>query len=1488
MEGPRLLPKLRAALACLYGDAARSQQDPRHQREAHEFLLAFRSSNVRRAVVSRVQSRKDRVGSGDGDGDRRPIPPDQPGDGSVFLCSLALLLQSLGALSGADGGGRVHESIFAAQTLNHRCRSIKLVEALDLEAEDGVEGGVARLVMAWEEIKAERARLSNAPDESNAADWNALLSGKSTTILKAWLERYIPMLISRCGADGSGLREGRLCDGAQLLALVLQRHSSSLLADASYPEEEKREDNIKGTVILLALAVALYAAAFREHLEKQQQPSCAQPWANSVLSDLGSALSITALRVRYRPMKDKHATPLPHPSCPPLIDMLVNAVNAVKVSAEIYFSQSSQSQEGGTIHRAHLHAVRRSISACMRALPDTVLLPPGHDNTGHRIPSVDRACLRAASAELRYVNDVDNNVGTGIDRAWSVLVESERGGIGEGQLDGHDTSASRLLDCCEAWARFVAVPVSIVEASVGSLAVGYLHVSRGPVSQQARASAFQYLTSLLEAASPSLTSDDVLTAALGVGAGGHRGKGSGAGGTSKKGKKQGSRSKKRQEKRLGRAIAVKDDRDAEVAEEELLARRNAACVAAAHAFGISLADASVMGSDWGLRLAATSPSASSHDVCSTAAAAAASVLSHLLHLERERVMHSSHNDSGHWRLELFSAVTMAIRHMCASSNRSIRALAYEPLMILHSSLNLVSSVSIEVERVAVDATCQCVLALASSCGYPHGYFDRLSENSDEELEVERNDIRDVARSVCSLDSGNTGSHGQKSPSILVLEHIVRACHDAMQGCAHLPPETAVHLLSALAKPLNKLGRLYQQSKIGCECEIMIMSVCMNALWGVCDQLNTALFDSHPMSRTEKCQFRQERPALQELNLPLSRLALMGASSLSPMFSSLSEVVLNRQATTDAEHEMFMNLRKALLFSLRHSILSTAQIPELVAESTLQSTRYDIKGAMRGPGGEDHVGCIALLRLSHESDCLASAIFGVYGHTILHDLSNLHHELKTSELRRGPSCDWGVGVTPVSRRIILRVISRMALHGMNETKDQHDEGRAIITKLLQAPLEEMKSQKEAPVSAGKIYRLCEDAYDISFFSSELVADLFYHRAHDLQILFDCTISGYSALLSLPDADICHQWGRLRGGAYCVLCAGLKHTISDNAAAIIAAIIKAECESAEFQCNQGPESGSNIFNDNIVGEHKVHAGLFITLIRDCLDRIAKGKGPIEQYIDEVQRCILVLKDTSSAVTSLLLHQSPEAQSHVDPRPTIAESWFLALVSLAGIFRSNNEVAAHVDVVALFGESLSMATTLIFLKDLGSKRAPAPVIQKGLSLDGPHTLAMVSYISESLLLGPSISVVAGKKILSALQINDTLKGDVSGQIIITSSLLRAVSGALPPWAVEETPELFRSMHLALGGDYNNFVQILSASAEVKCSAPFGGIRAGELLAGRYLDVSSRHIESFLLQAQEVCMKGDWKKLKVILKSTCGGKKKDSSFNLKPQLTSWDCERL
>ncbi len=312
------------------------------------------------------------------------------------------------------------------------------------------------------------------------------------------------------------------------------------------------------------------------------------------------------------------------------------------------------------------------------------------------------------------------------------------------------------------------------------------------------------------------------------------------------------------------------------------------------------------------------------------------------------------------------------------------------------------------------------------------------------------------------------------------------------------------------------------------------------------------------------------------------------------------------------------------------------------------------------------------------------------------------------------------------------------------------------------------------------------------------------------------------------------------------------MAENSARIISSLIKADVEAATLQCNAGPQSGSNFFLDGIISEEKAPAGLFIMLIRDRLDHIAKNKDLTEQNVNECRLCLSVLKETAPILMPLLLHQSPEAASHVDPRQTITEAWYLTLTALVSVCRKHEPVASscvNEGVESFLGDSLALASSIIFLKDMGGKKAQHPTL--GMSLDGPHTLAIEAFTAESMLLGPSILLAGGASIASKIHVaNESLS--LAGPAILTASILRGVSGALPPWAVEEMPELFKSMYISLGNNTNDFIQNLRQATKLQASTAFGGVRPGELLASRYLAVSDTHIESFLNNAKDVCEKG------------------------------------
>lgn len=315
--------------------------------------------------------------------------------------------------------------------------------------------------------------------------------------------------------------------------------------------------------------------------------------------------------------------------------------------------------------------------------------------------------------------------------------------------------------------------------------------------------------------------------------------------------------------------------------------------------------------------------------------------------------------------------------------------------------------------------------------------------------------------------------------------------------------------------------------------------------------------------------------------------------------------------------------------------------------------------------------------------------------------------------------------------------------------------------------------------------------------------------------------------------------------CLLRSCFKQSVTDYSSDVASAVIRAECDAAVCQCDQGPLSGSNIFNSNVVGDEVLHAGAYFVAIKDSLGRIVSNLNTgLEEALAELRRCLAILKRSAVAVHSLLLNKSSEATSHTDPRPTVAEAWFLTMASLVSIFRGANLVSHLTSddrIEHLIGDSLYVSIALMFMKDLGNKN-PA---RSGMSLDGPHTLAMMDFMTEAILFGPGVLASTARSFTTHTQLDHPLQSEELGATIIAAGLLRAASGALPPWAVELTPPLIRSLFIALGNNCDIFMQTLKNSTNIECS--------GNILAGRYFEhVSSVHIDAFLSKMRDACNRG------------------------------------
>ena len=209
--------------------------------------------------------------------------------------------------------------------------------------------------------------------------------------------------------------------------------------------------------------------------------------------------------------------------------------------------------------------------------------------------------------------------------------------------------------------------------------------------------------------------------------------------------------------------------------------------------------------------------------------------------------------------------------------------------------------------------------------------------------------------------------------------------------------------------------------------------------------------------------------------------------------------------------MFNTVVNVVQLSARAALLSIRRIPELFAQSQLGSNQYDIRGAMRGPGGEDHVGCLTLMRLAFESDRLVGIL--VSEKDLIPQVCEVCKELKSIEMQRGPGVIHGVGSAPKSRRILLSVLCHAEL-----ISDGSAGASDLLTDLFNAAVSTIASFKAHAFlfHAETLFQICEATLDISSFSSSVVCSLFaiYHddsssiqRKECLEVLTEACIQGY---------------------------------------------------------------------------------------------------------------------------------------------------------------------------------------------------------------------------------------------------------------------------------------------------------------------------------------------------------------------------------------------
>lgn len=1432
-QTPILLPKLRAALGRLYSlPGCPPSHDLAADAAVHTFLVDLQSRNVRRRRESHLKSLRAREdGSAYHDMTAAPLESDV---GSTWLACLCLL-----TIPDAHHA----ERLFAAQTLLGRLRSLRLAEAVDVEAES--------------------PDLYSAASADNAAMYSAYASS---------FHPLLGLVASKCSHH--------------------HHHQAVGVAAILNPAGMASEDQTKGELSIMLLAAALCLAS-----SSSVRGELGGGGPGPLLSTLGSALSIAALRLRYpppqagsRPKTGSHphmakgaisdTTPC-DPASPPLVRIVSHAV--------------AVTSEGAPAAASH-----RAMCSAMAALPDAILGTPGGARS--RL-SMDPRSIRAAAKELREQD-------TGIIPMAKVLesLGASVGGMSEILVHGS------ILEVCQSWANFIPLPLEFIEQTVPMAAHYFLSSEEGPPMSTILSTqrfALGFLTAIFEGATK--TAEEIMSTSLGIGAGTV---------PQLSRKRQSSKSKQRQRERMNDAIGGSDGEGGILAEAEMeLKLRNAASCKTAMLTLNEMRKAVVQelsSPDGGETRGGEGPIG-----CFCACISAC--LPYLLSYRVNQVSGTSMASLD--AIQLFEASFELLQSICSSSYPSIRALSYAPIQAIHSSLAKSwiadhSHSGYLLHQTAIESVSLCSMTLASACGYPPGYFDNCNIDSDEELESERNDVRDILRSVSGSDDVESFRGKEKfaltMPSLLILQNVLNTCAEACSrghvntdSNRELPPETAVHALSALAKPVNKISCFLPSRQLN-EISLNILLMALRSLGDVSEEIVRA--------------FGHQTIPLSSI-FPISRLQCLALASFAPLLSNLEKAL--RQSVAE-DNDLRLVYARTVKESLHASAISISRIPELATESSLERTKYDIRGAMRGPGGEDHVGCIALFRICHQSTELAKTVSSLCGMEraswLIFDLFDFHALVKDYELGRGFGVFHGRGVTPKSRRVLLATLSRLgqvSTEGSDvATSDRNAEQISIrLRELFHTPLQIIirESNSTHKNAATAIYRVCEAVFDLSSFSPNLVSTLFTVGDHEndptaqraMEVVVELVISGYRLDDANVDTDVptdrLIQWGRLRCALFTLFRACDGPGLPPLAAEAIVALNLAEYQAIMLLCNRGPKSTSLVFNEEVVGENVLSSGAFIFVLHEVLDRLLNAGLSDQQVMASCEQAILALHRSRGILLGLVT-VSIEASGHIDPRPSLSEAWFFAMTSAVSLFKSTPRVIfGNSAMIDLIGESCAVIVHILVSRGLErSAQSNSSAAAVGMSVDGAQSLAALDFLEVVFSLGPMSFAIIHRytsqflkldpSFMKALESSPTPEAHAGGAII-NASLFRAASGCWPPWTVERYPELYSAMFSGCCKNRIDFlVEIMEGALEIRLSnaadGGFGAVLPGQKIAGRFFEnMGVKAKEGFLREARVICTKNDassWRRMKVLLKQASGGKKKASGFNQKPSLTIWDCDRV
>ena len=821
-----------------------------------------------------------------------------------------------------------------------------------------------------------------------------------------------------------------------------------------------------------------------------------------------------------------------------------------------------------------------------------------------------------------------------------------------------------------------------------------------------------------------------------------------------------------------------------------------------------------------------------------------------------------------------------------SSHSSIRALVYAAIQSFAEVLSKATSTPQNKAFFdhAVEFVTQSAMNLVTHCVYDPEYFADFCTEYDEELEIERNDIRDLMRTVTQNSSS--------------FHFMLQQCH--LQILASPPGslnETAVHALSAFAKNLllltqshqslagDDLKRCFAIADLALECQNLALERCIS-LVNLVDPATGGV-----------------------ANLPASfqsfRVTLLAGSVFVVWCNALlnvDEASLPFPTTYRAEVHRLVRL------STEFACLSAVRVKEfpqdVVDVNVFVGVREsEVSGAFHSPGGEDHVGLIVLYRLCCEDGQCAT----IMTHA-LQSLLQVHQHLFSIEQKRAG----GMMATSKSRRLALKSIGKVCL-----IDEKFDTLRSLVEERTSVMVAVLGDQTSSGGGAEGMFRLCEAVLDLGEFDVTVINS----NMDKISSLAAAIYWGYEGGSALP-YPVARQWARLRGAFLRLLNSSCERDAKGSLAAqkknnasvannqgiapgtmeMALRICAKECEaaaSAVVAQSRPDRPDFSLFDNAMIGVSMVEAGCFLDLVLELAngDALAhaflQASGPVTQ---------LLTFHHGGGGSGGALGEAVFTADFEDPRLSIGEVYYKMGKKVCEQFSHSFEggddrlldaLAAMVHVVLLEwlnladvqgekegrlgaggGMDFDDSVTLVIFDFLGLACTHQRILEKVGALFGRR-------YGPKLVLGSAAEAVAtyGEREQAALV----------GSGAVLSAMMSAASGRLAPWAIEFMPKAYESIFNA--NNSNLTAWSLALKIGIECKIVVGSGRYA-VLSGKYVSfLKDKAMADYVTGVNGAAKENNaagWHKVKNLLKLACGGKKKKSGFKLKPSKRMFCCDRI